>query len=232
MTKSSQESFWCAIGFAVTYMIACVGLHYAILTGPLSITTLFSSYSLLIPTLYGLLVCNERITLNLLFGILLLLLSVFFVYRETGEEKKITGRWLFWSILAFVGNGGCSVLQKVQQDFSGGLYGNEFMVVALTVSLIGMFIFALAVERTDIRKNLKKGIATYTVCGISNAIVNFLVLYLVNHLPSSVMFPVITAGGIVITTLISILCYHEKLSSFQYIGIIFGVGSVVFLNLV
>jgi len=227
----TMESFWYAVGFAVAYMVTCVSLHYAIQTGPLSLTTLFSSYSLLIPTLYGLLKCNEKVSFVLLIGIVLLMVSIFFVNIEEEGEKRITVKWVFYALLTFLGNGSCSVLQKMQQSASGGLYGNEFMVVALTVSLIGMSVFALIVEGENIRENLKKGIVEYAVCGLSNAVANFLVLFLVTRLPASVMFPVISAGGIVITTLLSIFRYHEKLSVFQHIGILLGAGSVIFLNL-
>jgi len=169
--------------------------------------------------------------LVLLIGIVLLMVSIFFVNIEEEGEKRITVKWVFYALLTFLGNGSCSVLQKMQQSASGGLYGNEFMVVALTVSLIGMSVFALIVEGENIRENLKKGIVEYAVCGLSNAVANFLVLFLVTRLPASVMFPVISAGGIVITTLLSIFRYHEKLSVFQHIGILLGAGSVIFLNL-
>jgi multidrug transporter EmrE-like cation transporter len=47
----------------------------------------------------------------------------------------------------------------------------------------------------------------------------------------SVMFPVISAGGIVISFIISLVLYKEKFSIMQYIGLILGITSIVLLNL-
>ena len=47
----------------------------------------------------------------------------------------------------------------------------------------------------------------------------------------SLMFPLISAGGIVLTWIISLFFYKEKLTLKQNIGMVLGVISIVFLNL-
>ena len=50
-------------------------------------------------------------------------------------------------------------------------------------------------------------------------------------MPASVMFPVISAGGVVLAALVSVLLYKEKLQSQQWIGMCLGTRAIVALNL-
>ena len=48
-------------------------------------------------------------------------------------------KWIIYSLLAFLGNGFCSVIQKIQQMNFDGLYKSEFMIV--TLLLLSAFIY-------------------------------------------------------------------------------------------
>ena len=129
-----------AIGFALSYSAASIGSFLAISTGPISITSLIVQYSLIIPTLHGLIFLGEFEKKNPIFlfsGLGLLLISLFLVNMEKkGEEKKISLKWIVFAILAFVGNGACSTVQKVQQIEFNKAYKSEFMIIALIISFV------------------------------------------------------------------------------------------------
>lgn len=226
------ELWWYSVAFAFCFCLASVCSFLAISTGSLSLTSLFTQYSLLIPTVYGLLFLGESASTFLLIGIILLLISVVFVNLENkGEKKQITLKWLILVFLAFVGNGSCSAIQKVQQVKFGGLYKSELMIAALTIVTLLLFIISLLVERKSIYVNLKKGWKLFLICGLANGFVNLLVLVLSAKMPASVMFPVISAGGIVVTALVSIFLYKEKLSKYQIVGLFLGIASIFALNI-
>ena len=89
--KFSSDILPYSIGFAASYCLSAVSSMLAIKTGPLSISSLIVSYSLVLPTVYGLAILDEPIKVWLIMGIGLLLASLFFINREKkGEEKKIT----------------------------------------------------------------------------------------------------------------------------------------------
>ena len=69
------------------------------------------------------------------------------------------------------------------------------------------------------------------LCGVANGVVNLLVMVASLTIEKSVMFPLISAGGIVLTWIISVFLYKEKLSMKQNIGLVLGIVSIVFLNL-
>ena len=79
-------------------------------------------------------------------------------------------------------------------------------------------------------KYVKAGWHLAVACGIANGIVNLFVMGLSNMMPVSVMFPIILAGGIIITYIISRFFYKEKLTKVQFIGFLTGIASVVFLS--
>lgn len=222
-----------SVGFSVFYSMGVAFSVLAILTGPLSLTSLITSYSLVIPAVYGIAMLGEDISKTLVIGIILLMISLFFVNMEKKDDKKITLKWGIYVFLAFLGNGGCSTVQKVQQVDLSGAYKNEFMIIALLITTATMLIVAAISERDKFGISIKKGFFWYAVCGIANGIVNLMVMMLTTNynMPASVMFPLISAGGIILTVAVSMTLYKEKLTKNQIFGVILGIGAIVLLNL-
>lgn len=217
--------------FALAYMTSIVGLFLAIATGPLSLSSLFSSYSLLIPTFYGIIFLKEKMDLLFGIGIAALLVSLVLTNKEDKGEKKITPIWILYVLLAFLGNGSCTVIQKIQQERFDGGYKNEFMLIALLLVFAVSMVLALVFERKDMKLNVKKGGIFCVLCGAFNGMVNLLVMVLTGRMSISVMFPVISAGGIIVTFIISRFIYKERLSKLQNVGFLLGVVAVIILNI-
>lgn len=218
--------------FAAAYSLSVLFSLLAIREGPLSLSALLVSYSLLIPTFYGLIAWNEPFDALFGIGLLLLLISLLLIRKEgKGEEKRITPRWVLYITVAFVGNGACSTVQKAEQMRFDGLYKNEFMMVALAMSFAVLFVSALAKEGRTFLAHARKGALQYLLCGTANGAVNLVVLMLSLRMAASVMFPIISAGGILASSLLSVTVYKEKLSRTQWLGVLLGVFAIVALNL-
>ncbi len=227
----STELLPYCLSFASAYLAACVFSFMALNTGPISITTLIIQYSLIIPTFYGIIFLKESAKPLLVVGIGLLLISVLLVNLEGKKsDKKLSLRWGILALLSFVGNGVCSTVQKVQQINMQGEFKSEFMIIALLISGLVIGVCAITFEHKDITKKVTTGAHWYIICGLCNGLVNLFVLIL-SAWPASIVFPVISAGGILATAAIGIFIYKEKLSVQQIVGIILGTASIVFLNL-
>jgi drug/metabolite transporter (DMT)-like permease len=225
-----------AIGFALTYSLSIVFSFLAITAGPLSITSLITSYSLLIPTVYGLIAWGEDFSILLAIGILLLIISIYLIRFEPkseNEEKnqRLTPKWLLYVSLAFIGGGGCSAVQKGQQLAFQGAYKNEFMIVALGITTIAVGLCALIYEKKQIVLFAKRSVLWASLCGAANGAVNYIVLLLSMRMAASIMFPIISAGGIVMAAMLSMTVYKEKLSGIQKIGLALGVLAIIVLNI-
>ena len=129
-----------------------------------------------------------------------------------------------------MGNGGCTIIQKAQQLACDGAYKNEFMFIASLLAGVVLLIGAAFAERKSMLAHLKHGALWFGICGATNGFMNLLVMILAKELAASVMFPVISAGGIVLTFFVSVFFYKERLSKWQIIGVVLGAVSVVLLN--
>ena len=217
--------------FAIAYSVSIVGLFLAIKTGPLSLTALITSYSLLIPTFYGLIALKEPIKWTLTVGLILLFASLTLInLKKGGKEKKINGKWIIFILLAFLGNGACSVIQKMQQASFAGEYKSEFMIFALITVFTSLAAVALFAERSKIKKSLS-GWIWFIIWGFANGTVNLIVMILTGRMNVSVMFPVISGGEVVLTFIISRFFYKEKLTRIQDAGFVLGVLAVIMLNI-
>ena len=216
--------------FGIAYATATVCDVIAVTCGPLSLTTLIISYSLMLPTLYGLIFLREPISFGLIPGLVLLVISLFLI-RAKGGSVTITPKWIISVLLAFVGNGFCSIAQNMEQVQLAGAYKNEFMICALLFVSVTLFLFSLGGERHDIVPCFKNGWYWAVLCGAFNGVVNLFVMLLMGRMPSSIMFPLISAGQIVFTFLVAIIIYKERLSRSQIAGLVFGILAVVFLNI-
>ena len=226
-----KELYVYSFGFALSYGAAILFLFLAIKHGSLALTTLVMSYSLIIPALVGLVVYDEKASVSLFIGLALLCISLALINNK-GEEKTIINiKWIVYVLLAFFGNGMCSTVQQMQQRKFGGEYKSEFMIAALLMIVIMMVVLLMVFERKIFFKALRSGFVFPVISGAANGAVNLFVMLMLALVPASVMFPLISAGDIVVTSAISVLFYKEKLTKRQLVGILFGVAAIVFLNL-
>jgi len=216
--------------FSIAYILASAASFLAIMCGSLSLTSLATSFSLLIPTFYGLIFDGEEFGLWLIIGLVLLAVSLVLINLGKGETR-VTLKWAVYAIVALVANGICSTVQPIQTVKFNGKYNDIFMIISLAVVAAAFIVISLVSEKKLIIPSLKSGAHLMIACGLTNGAVNLFVMLASVTVNKSVMFPLISAGGIVLTWLISVFMYKEKLDARQNLGLIFGVASIVFLNL-
>ena len=112
----TPDLFPWSLGFAVAYALAVVFSFLAISCGSLALSSLVLSYSLILPTIFGILFLDEPVSPWLFIGIILLCVSLLLINFKPGKVK-ITLRWTIYVLISFVGNGFCSIMQKLQQTW-------------------------------------------------------------------------------------------------------------------
>ena len=224
--------FLYSAGFALSYMLCTVASVIATSCGSLSLTALIISYSLMIPAFYGLIFKHDPVSCGFVPGIILLAISLFLINKKE-PNKKFGIKWIISVVLAFLGNGMCSVVQNMQQVAFEGAYKSEFMITALLmVTVFSLIMFSIK-ERKNTKLYIRYGIISSFVCGVMNGMVNLFVMILSapGRMALSVMFPLVSSGGIIATYLVSKFFYKEKFTKAQFCGFIAGVASVIFLNI-
>ena len=195
----------------------------ALKIGPMALTSILVSFSLIIPYLYGVLLLDERITEFSVFGMIFLVISI--VVLTFRKEGNISPKWLLYVFLTLVTNGFCSIIQKLHQTKFPGSYRNEFMIFSL------LFVFLVLLILSFIKRHNVKFNFYGTVSGVLNSGANYIVLYLSAIENASVLFPVVSITNIIAVWIMGRIKFKEKLRPVQVFGLIAGVISVIFFNL-
>ena len=231
-----------AFALAVCNVTSVLALRY----GSLALTSLISSYSLMVPTLYGFVRFNDPVYASQLIGIALLIVSLYLTNmakkqpapaagesatQEKKEKKNTFVLWLIMAVAMALSNAMCTIVQKEEQVRFEGAYKNEFMLIALLVSFVAMLAIGLVRERRDLKTVVKLGAVPAVLTGAANGATNLLVMVATATIATSIFFPVISGGGMVLAYIISVTFFKEKFTTMQKIGILLGVASLLFLNI-
>ncbi len=220
-----------AIVFALTYCAASIFNLIAIQCGSLALSSLVISYSIVIPTLYGLIFDGDSASIMFYLGLAFLAASMFFINKTTAESK-ITLKWLICIAISFIGNGICSTTQPIQSELFNNQYDDMFMIISLAIVFAILMSFALVKDRKIFIPTVKTNVHLMIACGLSNAITNLLVMVSTGlGVNKSLLFPLNGAGGIIIAWAVSVFLYKEKLTVKQHLGLVLGIISIVFFNL-
>ena len=207
----------------------CISMHAgfrALAIGPMALSSIIASFSLVIPFIVGVVFWSEELTLFKLVGVVLLLCSILLINgkREAGFSVK----WLVYVLVVLFANGICSVIQKMHQMSYPGLYQTEFIfwanLLAVIVWLVGANVKA---EKLSAPKLTKLGL----LGGVMNCLANYTVLYLSAGENASVLFPIVSIANIMTVWVIGIIFFKEKTKLLQTIGLIIGIISVVLLKI-
>lgn len=216
--------------FSITFCLSMFGSYQALACGPMSLTVLISSFSTILPLLFGVTFLKETLSILGIIGLIVLAISLILV-NKVNKGEKINKKWLFYICVSFIANGGNSIIQKLHQSDVGGDYTICFQFIAMVIAVMITGIIMLIKEKPNIPIFVKNsGLLTSSLSGIANAIVNILMLYLAINMKAVILYPVVSAGGLVISFLTAILLYKEKLNKLQYIGSLLGLVSILLLN--
>lgn len=221
--------FFCMASFLTYVAFGC---------GSFMLSNLFLSYSLIFSIGYGLFVLKESATVMTYIGLALMMASIFLVKskkktkNDTDTPKeKISLKWVICIVLSVIGSGMFGIMQKLQQVQFNKAYDNEFMIVTYAFTVITLLIVGIIIDGKNLFYILRHGGLYATAAGISNGATNFLNLAVNAMLPISIAAPTRSGIKIVITYLIALIIFKEKLDKRQTIGVIIGTAALILLNL-
>lgn len=219
-----------SIAFGITYGITIFSTVKAMKYGPISLTVFASSISLVIPTLYGVIVLNDPFGILKCVGVIFLVFALILINYKKNNDLKISPKWIIYATMSFLGNGFLAIIQKNQQMTFDGVYRSEFMIVAL--AMISVFFLILGLRVHGDKKNMLCECVKYAApAGLANGMVNFLVMVLTTMVPTVILFSSVQAIAMSLTFVLVLVVFKEKLSNAQTMGYILGIISVVLLNM-
>lgn len=213
--------------FGVVTALSNLYKMLALSKGPMHITLLITTSSMIIPTLSGVFF-GEKFSL---FKILLVLILIYFIYLSIGKSKegKINKSWGIYCLLAFILIGSIGIIQKIHQTSSHKSEISGFLFVSFFISLI---ISGLRVKDKKNFKDQKNLIPLAMICGGCTFGMNYINLKLSGLLPSQLFFPLINGSAIILSSLMSMIVFKERLSKKQTVGLVGGIICLIAICLV
>lgn len=217
--------------FVTTYSL----ISFRILkTGTLALYTLFlMSGGMIVPYVWGLLFLNEEFSLIRTAGLIIIVVAV--VLSNFDGKKTDRTQFLMCSTV-FVLNGFVSVVSKTHQIENKFTTVNsaEFVFWGGVCKLIIAGIIYLIVknrENTEIQSS--RGIVVIPLIALSaliGGVAYLLQLYGAIDLPATVLYPFVTGGSIIFSTLAGAILFKDKLNTKLVVSVLLCfIGTVMFL---
>lgn len=212
--------------------------YVAFKIGPFGLTRLVASFSLMMPIFYGIFFLNEPTNIFTYLGIALIVAAMVMMnYKgKSATDKKQEGtvslKWLVCILLSTVSNGFISIMTKMQQVKFNDVCSEEFQIISIGGSFIFLAIIGLISDRKNLTYVLKNGTLYGALSGVFNGAKNFIILFIYELLPISIVSPLKAGLAILASYLLSVIAYKEKYSVMQKIGVACGGAAVVILTII
>jgi drug/metabolite transporter (DMT)-like permease len=200
--------------------------------GNMSLYSLFlMSGGMLLPYIFGILFLQEPLTLLRILGILFILAAV---YLSNPAKCKLDKSQLILCVIIFIMNGFVSIISKCHQiNITFAPVDNTSFVMYSGICKCIMSSFALLFcKSTETKYSFATKKSLYIILGAAciSGISYTLQLMGAKALPASVLYPLITGGSIIFSTLCGKLLFKEKVSKFQIISVaLCFIGTCLFL---
>jgi drug/metabolite transporter (DMT)-like permease len=218
--------------FIGVFMLTAKVIH----TSGLTIASVLSKMSVVIPVLAGIFLYNEKLNLLKTIGIFLALLAVFLIniQRHPQQIQKATSSVIALLVIYFIGSGLVDTSIKYAQARLITPQTDKLYIVAIFLSA---FLFGLAKLIFDFIKT-KKGVTLRSIAGgFVLGFANFFSLFFVIKalsVPgalSAVTYPVMNVGVLVLSSVTGVIFFKERTEPINVAGIIFAIAAIVMLSI-
>ncbi|WP_026837920.1 EamA family transporter [Gillisia sp. JM1] len=196
----------------------------------LSVVSVATKMSVAIPVLFGILYFNESTGVLKVLGIILALIAVYLSSIKAKTGIAIKKKNLIYPILVFIGSGLIDTLIKFIEsgyvnETDVALFSSTIFSVAGTIGILVLIFQGLTGKLRITGRNILGGIAL----GIPNFFsIYFLVMALRNNgFESSTIFTINNVAIVLVSTLLGIILFKEKLITKNWIGIILAIISIL-----
>ena len=229
----SWFSTWFGVLFGVVTAFSAACSMMALHNGPMHITLLVTTSSMLIPTFYD--VAFKGASFNIFQFIATMALIVFIYLATTSKDKdgegKMSTKWFLFCAGAFVLGGLVGVMQKIHGDVMTKNYGdgNAEMSLFLAAAFVSSTVVSLVTSKGQKceTKFTKKLILLAVLSGICIFTMNYLNLKYAGELPSQLFFPVINGSMVIASSVVAVTLFKEPLNRRQLIGMAGGLASLI-----
>ncbi len=186
---------------------------------------------MLLPYFYGVLFLNEEVNAFRMVGVLIILIAIL-LSNKTKQGVNVTV--ILCCIAVFLLNGCVSIISKAHQISEAFAPVNSAAFVMYSGLFKGLVsLLVLPFVKSQKQATIFSSKTTLLVIGASALIGGVSYMFQLigaKELPATVLYPLVTGGSIIFSTLSGIVFFKEKLSVYQAISIVLCfAGTILFL---
>ncbi len=223
------------LGYALIYGLLLLSAQWfytvALKKGTTGVCSTVYSLGFILPTISGAVFWNESITLFNLLGILCVIPAIIISGTKGSNATAAVGRgYIFPLVTAMLSSGGLGIMQKVQQASSYADEKAAFVLVAFAFAGLASLLFVLPSKQSNQRLTCKKLLSAAGV-GVCFGCCNLLNTTLAGRLDSAVFFPLQNISVILLSLILGIIIYKERLRLREASVLILGIASILLFNI-
>jgi drug/metabolite transporter (DMT)-like permease len=221
------RTLWLGVATGVLYAVNFLLFIPLLRLRGVSVTSAMLRLAVIFPILASLWF-GERVTPWQTAGVVLSLAALPLLTLKPGQRLTIGDRRAVGLLLLLLaGNGASMVLFKVQQQGAGpGQEALFLMTLFGTAMIVAGAVWALHARGTG-RRDVLPGVGL----GATNSLANWGLAASLGVLPGILVFPVYSAGGLVVTALLARLWVGERINRLEAAGMVVAVAAVTLANL-
>lgn len=222
------------LSFFLAGIYSAVGILYTVASIKafnqvnLSVYSVFAMLGgMLLPSVYGLVFCDEAVTPMKLVCYVLIIAALFF---ETDFRQK-SGNKLYYAAV-FILNGMSGVLSVVHQSIQNYAIVDsfDFLMWAKIWGTVISLIFLVKMRNRVVWVTDVKSLATCFGFAVFCTVGNLLLLLSIRHLPASIQYPIVT-GGVMLVSLVIGFVRKETVRRREFIATAIAFLSTCFIAL-
>ncbi len=233
-------SFLMAAGATLSIVIYTIlGMKIMSISSVAIYTMFLMAGGMFVPFLFGVIFLNEQLSALKIIGVVLILVALILPVLNKSEEKsKNLKLFIILSVLVFIFNGLVGVFNKTHQISQYAISTFEFLFWQKCITSVVMFIFCIVFaftnkDKQSIKFDIKNSLILLPIVLIFVLVSqggNALQLISAKTVDAAVMFPIITGGTIVFSSLFGMIFFKEKINKKGLISLILAlVASILFI---
>lgn len=236
----SQESFhsiaWAdwmyfAMALGALFILIFYFMGYVTNKFGVSSSTVATKMGVIIPILYGLLILNEPSSTVLILGIICSIIAVVLISGKANGMPSAKG--ILPILLIFVGSGVIDICLKIIRDqaqLSDDLIFLPTLLIFSSAFCLGLLLLLAKNIKTKGRVH-GKSILGGIVLGVPNFFSIYFIFQALNSgLTASFFYPINNVSIVLLSTLLSVLIFKEKLGRKKTIGLAVAVLSILLIQ--
>jgi drug/metabolite transporter (DMT)-like permease len=195
-----------------------------------SVNAVSAKMSVIIPVLFAYAYNSERLNIQFIMGILLSLFSIYLITKK--KQIIITKKYIYLPILVFLGSGTIDTSLKLLELN----YGNDISINTISYSIfLGAFLVGTTFYTIKNRFNFSNWSSRNVISGIILGVPNYFSIYFLLvaiksfSLKSAFVFGINNIGIVLLSTLLSVIIFKEKLTLINKFGVLISILSIILI---